>query len=215
MALLCRSGLRPRTDDITMNSRPKDAPPAEELRGAAPLSHLFLRERVGTGDRVVDATCGNGHDTLLLAQLVGPSGKVWGFDVQEKALATTTSLLESHGMRDRVELFLAGHERLAEFVRTPLDALIFNLGYLPGGDKQCVTRSESTLTAVAHGAELLVPGGRICIVLYTGHPGGAEEAGAVDSWAGGLDPKRFHVWRCRQGNRSTAAPYLILLEKAA
>ena len=184
------------------------------LRGATALCHLFLRERVQAGDRVVDATCGNGHDTLLLARLVGSAGKVWGFDIQEPALAATAALLEREGCREQVELLHAGHERIAEFVDGPLDAVIFNLGYLPGGDREIVTRPAETLSALNQASELLAPGGRICIVLYSVHPGGTEEAEAVESWAAGLPPKEFHVWRSRQMNRSPAAPYLILVEKA-
>lgn len=184
------------------------------LRGATPLSHLFLRERVRPGNRVVDATCGTGRDTLLLALLVGTTGKVWGFDIQEAALVTTATLLETAGCRDRVELVHAGHEHLSKFVSGPVDALILNLGYLPGGDKNCVTRPRETLAALHQGAELLAPGGRICIVLYTGHPGGAEEAEAVGSWSAGLPPTEYHVWHCGQMNRSAAAPYLVLVEKA-
>lgn len=162
----------------------------------------------------MDATCGNGHDTLLLARLVGPEGRVWGFDVQETALTATARLLEGEGCREQAELVSAGHERLAEFVTGPLAAVVFNLGYLPGGDKGCVTRPPATLAALNQASELLAPGGRICIVLYTVHPGGAEEAEAVGSWAAGLPPKEFHVWQSRQMNRSPAAPYLILVEKA-
>jgi len=191
-----------------------DGTGCEELRGATPLSHLFLRERVRPGDRVVDATCGNGHDTLLLAGLVGPDGRVWGFDIQESALVATASLLEDADCRSRVELVHAGHEQLATFVSGPIDALIFNLGYLPGGDKSCVTRPKETLAALEQGAELLAPGGRICIVIYTGHPGGKEEADAIESWSAGLQPREFHVWGCRQMIRSAAAPHLILVEKA-
>lgn len=184
------------------------------LRGATALCHLFLRERVQAGDRVVDATCGNGHDTLLLVRLVGSAGKVWGFDIQEPALAATAALLEREGCREQVELLHAGHERIAEFVDGPLDAVIFNLGYLPGGDREIVTRPAETLSALNQASELLAPGGRICIVLYSVHPGGTEEAEAVESWAAGLPPKEFHVWCSRQMNRSPAAPYLILVEKA-
>ena len=187
---------------------------SEELRGAVPLSHLFLRERVRPGDRVVDATCGNGRDTLVLAGLVGPAGRVWGFDIQETALYAAGTLLEKAGHRDRVELVHAGHERLAEFVSAPVTAVVFNLGYLPGGNRECVTRPRATTAAAGQAAGLLAPGGFILMVLYTGHDGGPEEAAAVESWAAALPPKEYHVWNCRQMNRSCAAPYVILVEKA-
>ncbi len=187
---------------------------SDGLRGGTALARFFLREVVGEGDRVVDATCGNGHDTLLLAELVGPDGKVWGFDIQGEAIAATATLLEGAGFRERVELLHAGHEQLDKFVSGPVVAVVFNLGYLPGGEKGCVTSPRNTVAALAQGIKLLAPGGRICIVLYTGHPGGGEEAESVESWAAGLSPKEFHVWGCRQMNRSAGAPYLIMIEKA-
>ncbi|HEX8960920.1 MAG TPA: class I SAM-dependent methyltransferase [Geobacteraceae bacterium] len=177
------------------------------------LTHLFLRERVRTGDVVADATCGNGRDTLLLADLVGSAGKVWSFDIQEAALRTTGSALEQKGIRERVELVAAGHERLAEFVRGPLRAAVFNLGYLPGGDKGMVTRPETTCPALAAALDLLAPGGILLVAVYTGHPGAVEEEEAVLVWACGLDPRLFNVWVNRQLNRPPTAPYLVLVEK--
>ena len=183
------------------------------LRGAVALSHFFLRERVKAGDTVVDATCGNGHDTLLLARLVGETGKVWAFDVQAEALAGTRSLLSKAGCLEQAELVAAGHERLAEFVREPLRAVVFNLGYLPGGDKSCVTRPENTVAALQQAIDLLLPDGIITVCLYTGHPGGAEEGEAVENWAATLASEEFNVWRSRQMNRPATAPYLVLVEK--
>lgn len=188
---------------------------AEALRGATALARLLLRERVQQGGRAVDATCGNGHDTLLLARLVGPAGTVWGFDIQQQALVATAALLADAGCRDQVKLVPAGHERLAEFVTGPVDAAVFNLGYLPGGDKGCTTRPAETLSALSQAIELLAPGGLVCSVLYTGHPGGAAEADGIAEWAARLPPKQYHVWNSRQMNRSPAAPYLIFIEKAS
>lgn len=182
------------------------------LAGAVPLAHFFLRERLRNGDRAVDATCGNGHDTLLLARLVGPTGKVWAFDVQSAALAVAAERLTAAGCRDWVELLAVGHERLAELVAEPLQAVVFNLGYLPGGDRQTVTSPASTVAALEQAFSLLAPGGLILIAVYTGHPGGEAERQAVELWAAGLSPACCNVWRSCQLNRSAAAPYLILVE---
>ena len=187
---------------------------SDGLRGTTALAHLFLREVVRPGDRVVDATCGNGHDTLFLAQLVGSGGKVWGFDIQEKAITATAASLEGAGCREWVELCHIGHEQLTTFVSGPVAVVVFNLGYLPGGDKGCVTRSGGTVAALGQALKLLASGGRICISLYTGHPGGMEEAEAVENWSAGLSPREYHVWCSRQMNRSSGAPYLIMVEKA-
>ncbi len=184
-----------------------------DLRGSVALSHLFLRDRVRAGDRVVDATCGNGNDTLLLAKLVGPAGRVWGFDLQERALDATRQLLASEGCLAQVDLVQAGHERLGEFVTDSLTAAIFNLGYLPGGDKGVVTRPATTLAALNGALDLLLPGGILLVVMYTGHEGATEEEKAVLVWGSGLAPKAFNVWTSRQLNRPPTAPYLVLAEK--
>lgn len=183
------------------------------LSGAVQLSHFFLRERLSPGDRAVDATCGNGHDTLLLAQLVGPEGRVWAFDIQETALTATEERLAGAGCLDRVALVNGGHERLAEVISEPVKAVVFNLGFLPGAPRETVTSSETTLAALEQAAELLLPGGIITLAVYTGHPGGAVEGRAVEAWAAALSPARFNVWRCRQGNRSEVAPYLVVVER--
>ncbi len=183
------------------------------LTGAVPLSHFFLSERLAPGDRAVDATCGNGRDTLFLAQSVGPGGKIWAFDLQEEALAKTSTLLTEAGCLAQVELVAAGHERLAEFVPGPVKAVIFNLGYLPGGDRHFVTRPAQTLAALDQASRLLLPGGIVAVCVYTGHPGGTDEGITVGEWAAGLSPRDFNAWVCRQANRGPSAPYLILVEK--
>lgn len=184
-----------------------------DLRGAVGLTHLFLRERLGIGDRVVDATCGNGHDTLFLARLVGTLGRVWALDIQEQAVAATRTLLTENGCLSWVKLIQAGHERLTELVDEPVQAVVFNLGYLPGGDKSRVTRPDSTLQALKQATDLLVPGGIIVVTVYTGHPGGTEEGDAVNAWAAALPPRNYNVWGSRQANQPAIAPYVLLVEK--
>ncbi|WP_224983338.1 tRNA (mnm(5)s(2)U34)-methyltransferase [Geomonas agri] len=185
----------------------------ETLRGAVPLSHYFLRERVRPGDQVLDATCGNGLDTLLLAELVGEGGMVWAFDVQSRAISATRELLDREGRLAQVRLVEAGHERTAEFVPQGIMAAAFNLGYLPGGDTTLITDPANTVSALGQAAQLLAPCGIITVALYTGHAGGPEEAAAVEGWAAALHPGRFNVWRHRQLNRPDTAPYLVLIER--
>lgn len=191
---------------------PHQEPVSKPLRGAVPLAHFFLSERVAPGDRVLDATCGNGQDTLLLAELVGENGRVWAFDLQPDAIQATCALLERKGCLDRVELIPAGHDHISELVPGPLAAAVFNLGYLPGGDTAFVTRPETTVAALSQALELVRPGGIITISIYTGHEGGEEEARAVEAWCRGLSPRSFNVWQHRQLNRPEYAPYLILVE---
>jgi SAM-dependent methyltransferase len=161
----------------------------------------------------VDATCGHGRDTLLLAECVGEEGRVYALDIEERALAATDALLRSSGKRERVILLRQGHEELSAVVPEPVKAVIFNLGYLPGGGEGTRTDVATTIPALAAGLRLLCPGGLLLVCLYTGHDGGAPEAEAVEAWGESLPPREFNVWRCRQLNRSAAAPYLLLVER--
>ncbi len=155
------------------------------------------------GSLAIDATAGNGHDTLYLANLVGPTGTVWAFDIQPEALCRTTARLE--GQQISVQLRLksgpplpttdvchrviaieADHAEMVLYlppqIRGRVAAIMFNLGYLPGADKECITTTSSTLTALDAAIMLLAPGGVLTVVVYPGHPGGREEADAVRSW---------------------------------
>jgi ubiquinone/menaquinone biosynthesis C-methylase UbiE len=162
----------------------------------------------------VDATCGNGRDTLVLAQLVGPTGRVLACDIQEGAVTETRSRLFKAGCLGQVNLMVAGHERLAEFVREPLRAAVFNLGYLPGGDREIVTRPEETVAALEQAAALLLPGGIVTVCIYTGHAGARDEEQGVTAWLAKLAPELFTVWVSRQLNRPSTAPYFVLVEKS-
>jgi hypothetical protein len=192
-------------------STPDDIP---LLRGPVPLSHLLLQSFVHPGDRVVDATCGNGRDTLLLAKLAGPSGRVWAFDIQQQALEATAARLDEAGGFDSVVLVHGGHETMAGHCAGPVKAVVFNLGYLPGGDRTVATRPESTLVALEQSLEILEPGGVVIVTLYPGHTGGQQERTFLESRLAQLPPAGFHVWRMGQMNVPATAPYLILVQKA-
>lgn len=185
------------------------------LRGPVPLAHLLLRHFVRPGDRAVDATCGNGNDTLLLAELVGTGGKVWGFDIQREAIGNTARKLAASGLTERVTLIDGGHETMAERIDAPLNAVVFNLGYLPGGDRSVITRPETTGAALEQAAALLAPSGVVTLTIYPGHGGGGEERRLVEEWAATLRAPLFHVWRMGQINAAADAPYLILVQKGA
>jgi 16S rRNA C1402 N4-methylase RsmH len=150
----------------------------------------FLEDLLREGDRVVDATVGNGHDTLFLAQQVGRAGRVYGFDIQQAALDATAARLHDAGIEARLRLFKVGHEEMAAHLpredRGRIKAVLFNLGYLPGSDKQTITQPSTTVAALEAILQWLAPGGVISVLAYTGHPGGREEAEEVKSWAAGL-----------------------------
>jgi SAM-dependent methyltransferase len=185
------------------------------LRGPVPLSHLFLHNFLRTGQRAVDATCGNGHDTLLLAGLVGDTGHVWGFDIQELAIAETGHRLAEARLAERVTLLQTGHENLAQHVTGLVQLVLFNLGYRPGGDRTIITGPDTTAIALEQSLTLLNAGGVIIVTIYPGHCGGREEQATVENWAAVLNPRACHSWRMGQINASPDAPYLLLIQKAS
>lgn len=184
------------------------------LRGPVPLAHQMIGALLHDGDRAVDATCGNGNDTLLLARLVGPSGMVWGFDIQDEAITATDRKLTDAGCADRVRLIRAGHEEMSRHVDGPVQAVVFNLGYLPGSDRTIITRPETTGVALEQALPLLGPGGVVAVTVYPGHGGGANERRVVDGWAARLPAGEYHAWRMGQVNVPPDAPYFILVQKS-
>lgn len=178
----------------------------------------LIKSALQPGDTAIDATVGNGHDTLFLAECVGPSGRVVGFDIQPSAHTATARRLRGAGLQERVELLLRGHENMTawftEFASVPRPkAAMFNLGYLPGGDRSVITRSATTLTALASALELVVPGGVITVVLYPGHEGGQVETNAILSWARAVPPHRALVACHQVVNTRKKAPILLAIAK--
>ncbi|TYO95615.1 tRNA (mnm(5)s(2)U34)-methyltransferase [Desulfallas thermosapovorans] len=184
------------------------------VRGnAVLLGQQFVGEVLQKGSVAVDATAGNGYDTLFLANAVGAGGRVYAFDIQREALDITARRLKQFGLDSGVTLIHDGHEKMDLYIDTPVDAFIFNLGYLPGGDHDRITRAHTTVRALQIALELLKPGGRISVVVYTGHPGAADESRAVEETAANLDPRRFGVLKVTFINRSVSAPFLIFIER--
>jgi precorrin-6B methylase 2 len=161
------------------------------------LAQAAVRERIRPGDAAVDATAGNGHDTVFLAAAVGPGGRVFAFDTQPAAIRATRRRLRAEGMGGTVELIEACHSRLPEFLPRSLElnAAMFNLGYLPGSDKRLVTQSTTTVAALAASLERLAQRGLVTVTAYRGHPGGASEASAVAASLDSLPAGKYTIER--------------------
>lgn len=191
-----------------MTSPPHLASPNGGLPSSVLWAQLILQDRLRAGDIVIDATMGNGHDTLFLTQCVGAGGHVFAFDVQEAALIETRKRVPS----ETTTLIHAGHEAMRAHVPTELhgkvSAVMFNLGYLPGTDKALITRTDTTMIAVREALELLKPSGVLTVVVYPGHDGGAEEGRRIAEWAAVLDSRRFEVQHLRPVNRAASPPEL-------
>lgn len=188
------------------------------------MAHWMLKDIIKTNDVVVDATMGNGYDTQFLAEL---GANVYAFDVQEEALNATEKRLDDAGIKNQifeknlsnlltepsVNLVLSGHEKLSEYVKEPIKAAIFNLGYLPKTDKSVVTKADTTLTALDALTNQLVVGGRIAIMIYYGHEGGMEEKDAVIKWTSSLSQKDWEVTSYAPLNQIHTPPILVLIVK--
>lgn len=186
---------------------------AYELRSARFLAADILSRAVQAGDTVIDATMGNGHDTLFLCQMVGESGRVYAFDVQKEAVENTRKRLADAGVLDRASLFCLGHECMAEKVPGPVSAAVFNLGWLPGGDHSVTTRWETTKKAVESALALLRPLGVLVICAYPGHAEGDRERAALTDFLSALPPQQFNVLHHRFLNAGPGAPECFAVQK--
>lgn len=180
----------------------------------ATICHEIMNKTIKAGDQAIDATVGNGYDTLFLANLVGDKGHVFGFDIQKKAMDTTKTLLLENGLSNRVSLFNVGHEKLDEYIFTPVKGIMFNLGYLPDGDHKVITRPETTILALKKSIPLLAIHGVLSVVIYPGHSGGDQEKESVETFFKELPKTDFDVIKLTHFNRLDSSPYIIIAHKS-
>lgn len=178
--------------------------------------HHSLSNHLRRGDLAIDATAGNGHDTLHLARCVGEPGHVIAIDLQESAIAHTRAKLIKAGLESRVSLHTDNHatqlEALIGSAAENVAAIVFNLGYLPGSDKSVQTQTTHTLRALDASAPLLRPGGLLCVTAYRAHPGGEPEAAAVLSWMRAQASKGWTV-QCHEPPAKNLPPVLWVATK--
>ncbi len=179
------------------------------MKRSLEFSHDFLEEVLDNDSVALDATMGKGNDTVFLAK---QSRRVYAFDVQEEALEKTRQRLVIEGLTN-VDLILDGHENLDHYVREPLRAAIFNLGYLPSADKSIITKPHTTLQAIEKVLDRLEVGGRLAIMVYYGHEGGEMEKDAVLNFVRQLDQKAYTVMLYQALNQINTPPFLVMVEK--
>ena len=178
------------------------------------LHKHFILEHLGEGEVAVDFTMGNGNDTLFLSQTVGEGGRVYAFDIQEAALESTRARLVSEGAPENYTLICASHDRVKEFVKEPIKAGMFNLGYLPGSGKKAVTTMRvTTMPAVEAALDLLLPDGVLIIAIYPGHEEGELEGEMLEEYFSSTSrykicPSKFRILN------SPTSPYFFLVEKS-
>lgn len=172
-----------------------------------------MQNLICQGDIVLDATCGNGNDTLFLADLVGDTGKVYAFDIQLVAINNTKEKLLNNLVAERVKLIHDTHESIDYYIDDQLDGAMFNLGYLPNTDTDLITLPNSTLSAIQKTLILLREGGLITIVFYTGHFGGLRELEVVETYLSSLDQNEWVVSHHKFINQINHPPQLITIQR--
>ncbi|WP_340121946.1 tRNA (mnm(5)s(2)U34)-methyltransferase [Methylobacter svalbardensis] len=180
-------------------------------------AHDLIRDILRPGDIAIDATVGNGHDTVFLAEQVGPSGHVYGFDIQQAAIDSTLDKFRQAHLSDSLTLIHASHADMTDKIPADLhgniSAIMFNLGYLPGGDKSVITLTDSTLTALTVASRILAVNGIITLLAYPGHPGGDLETDRVKNWCEQLDTQQFEVSTIYSSEHKDTAPRLFVIRK--
>lgn len=181
-----------------------------------PFARLLLQKAISSGDIAIDATAGNGHDTLYLTKLVGENGHVFAFDIQESAIHNTQVKLEENNAVNAT-LLHSSHDKIKDFLPDQyfgkVTAAIFNLGYLPGGDKNIVTKAPSTISAINQLLDIMASEGIIVLVIYHGHPEGIQEKNDLLKYVESIPQEQAHVLHYGFVNQVNSPPFIIAIEK--
>jgi SAM-dependent methyltransferase len=185
------------------------------LQSPVETAHHFWKTLLTAGDTVIDATCGNGKDTLILSKLVAPTGKVYAIDIQQEALDRTQLLLSEHlTPQERLQITLLHQSHVTFPHADNVKLIVYNLGYLPRGDKTLTTQTSTTLISLSKALDLIPAGGAISITCYPGHPEGAREEEAILKLVTALPSHLWNVCYHEWINR-LLSPSLILVQKRA
>ncbi len=181
-------------------------------QNALKLAHAYWKEHIRPGDVCVDATAGRGKDTALLCELAGPAGQIYAFDVQPEAVKSTQALLEREGYADQAQVILDSHENMTQYVGSA-KCVIFNFGYLPGGNHAVFTKKESSIAAIEAALSIITEDGFVSLCIYYGGDSGFEEKDALMEYLRGVDSKRYTVMVQDFFNRPNCPPIFVLIEK--
>lgn len=184
------------------------------IYNALNITHEFLKATVKPGANVIDATSGNGFDTVFLCELVGNSGHVTAFDIQREAVNATQNRVNASGYSNTCDVILDSHSNLDRyFEKGSVDAVIFNFGWLPGGDHTIFTKKDTSIAAIECALELLKPHGALSLCIYYGKNNGYEERDAILSFVKDLDFKKYTVIQLSFSNRINNPPFPIFIIK--
>ncbi|MBE6538647.1 MAG: hypothetical protein E7671_04190 [Ruminococcaceae bacterium] len=175
------------------------------------LHKQFILNHLREGDTAVDFTMGNGYDTAFLSKAVGESGHVYSFDIQQQALDSTAENLKKAGCPENYTLIKDSHHKVLDYVKGPIKAGMFNLGYLPGGDKRITTMRETTMPAIEAAISLLGEDSVLNVAVYPGHEEGDAEGKMICEYLETLDRRKICATKIKILNSPTS-PYFIVIE---
>lgn len=169
------------------------------------IKELLIREE--NINIAVDMTAGNGHDSKFILENNKPK-KLFAFDIQELAKENTLALIEEN---PNFSFILDSHANIDKYIKEKIDLVVFNLGYLPKGDKNITTNWQSTIIAIKKSLELLSPRGKIFITVYPGHPAGKVESEKISEFLENLDYKKYTVLKLDFINKINNPPYVLAI----
>jgi hypothetical protein len=172
----------------------------------------FLIPHIKKGGVAVDFTMGNGHDTLWLSNAVGENGKVYAFDIQPQALESSKRLLTESGASPNYTLILDSHSNVLDYVNEKICIGMFNLGFLPSGDKSITTKRDTTMIAIRAAIDLLDADGALLIAVYPGHEEGTIEGELIEKELSLLNRKELCACKFKIINSPTS-PFFFLIER--
>ncbi len=178
------------------------------------LAHTFLKQFVKEGDICIDATAGRGRDTELLCELAGETGHVFAFDVQPSAVQQTTERLAVRQFSSRATVLLDCHSHMEHYAEPEsVHAIVFNFGYLPGGDHTICTKADTSIAAIEAGMRLLRAGGGMSLSLYYGGVTGYEERDRLLEYFRQIPQKDYTVLIGSFANRQNDPPLSVWILK--
>ena len=176
------------------------------------IAHRFIREHVKPGALCIDATAGRGNDTALLAELAGEEGKVIALDIQEAAVESTRALLAQKGLA--ADVHLESHSEMDKYAQEgTVDCITFNFGWLPGGDHNIHTQTESSIQAIKKGLKLLKVGGIMSLCIYYGRETGFEEKEAILEYLKTINDRKYTVIVLEFTNRPNCPPIPVCITR--
>lgn len=179
------------------------------LKRNTELVKEVMRRVIKENDLCIDATLGDGNDSLYMYNL---NAKVMSFDIQDEAITSSRNLFLENNIKlddnKRIKFILDSHSNIDKYLNEndKIKFATFNLGYLPSGDKSIITKYDSTISAIDKILNYLDKDGVISIICYYEHDGGLEEKTHVDDYLKKLDNKKYEVVKLDKYNEERKVP---------